>query len=78
MSQTNLTNDWKGTPPANGVLDVENSHEFFRLWSTLNFLFCVPEVTPGEGTLAESIVMDSVLQIVYLFISSDKDTNMND
>mmetsp|Transcript_22337 Transcript_22337/g.32537 ORF Transcript_22337/g.32537 Transcript_22337/m.32537 type:complete len:1588 (+) Transcript_22337:206-4969(+) len=54
MYQLNLTGEWQGHPPPNGVLDVENSHEFHRLWSTLNFLFCVQEVAPTEGTLAES------------------------
>lgn len=31
--------EWLGKEPDNGVLEVENSQEFYRLWSALSFLF---------------------------------------
>ena len=33
---------WQGSPPANGIFDIDDSTEFHRLWSTLQFVFCIP------------------------------------
>ena len=33
---------WDGLPPANGIFDIDDSTEFHRLWSALQFVFCIP------------------------------------
>src|SRR5437016_5916723 len=33
---------WSGTAPENGVMSVESSTEFYRLWSALQFVCCLP------------------------------------
>lgn len=33
---------WKGDPPKNGVMNVDGCSEFHRLWSAMQFLFCIP------------------------------------
>lgn len=33
---------WHGPPPANGVMNVDECTEFHRLWSAIQFVFCVP------------------------------------
>ena len=33
---------WKGQPPANGVMNIEECTEFHRLWSAMQFVFCIP------------------------------------
>ncbi|KAK2176606.1 hypothetical protein NP493_652g02000 [Ridgeia piscesae] len=33
---------WEGLPPANGIFDIDDSTEFHRLWSALQFIFCIP------------------------------------
>lgn len=48
MDEHNLREDWRGTAPVNGAIDVEDTAEFYRLWSALNFLFCMHEEA-GEG-----------------------------
>ncbi|XP_060592934.1 cytoplasmic FMR1-interacting protein-like isoform X1 [Ruditapes philippinarum] len=34
---------WRGPTPDNGVISVENSIEFHRLWSAIQYVFCVPD-----------------------------------
>ncbi|XP_042216361.1 cytoplasmic FMR1-interacting protein-like isoform X3 [Homarus americanus] len=33
---------WHGSPPANGVMNVDECTEFHRLWSALQFVMCIP------------------------------------
>eukprot|EP00727_Mastigamoeba_balamuthi_P007648 m51a1_g3503 hypothetical protein (1525) ;mRNA; r:844019-848861 len=37
--------EWTGQshPPENGVMDVEGPYEFYRLWTALEFIMCVPQ-----------------------------------
>ena len=33
---------WHGKPPANGVVNIDECTEFHRLWSALQFVYCIP------------------------------------
>ena len=33
---------WHGKPPANGVINIDECTEFHRLWSALQFVYCIP------------------------------------
>lgn len=33
---------WRGSPPANGVMNVDECKEFYRLWSAIQFVYCIP------------------------------------
>ena len=33
---------WQGAPPSNGVMNVDRCSEFHRLWSAVQFVFCIP------------------------------------
>lgn len=33
---------WVGPPPVNGVMNIDECTEFHRLWSALQFLYCIP------------------------------------
>jgi len=33
---------WQGRPPANGVVNIDECTEFHRLWSALQFVYCIP------------------------------------
>ena len=47
-----LTDDqWYGEPPANGIMSVDDSKEFHRLWSALQFVFCMPARSEHEYTI---------------------------
>lgn len=43
---------WAGPPPVNGVMHIDECSEFHRLWSALQFVYCIPvgnnEYTPEE------------------------------
>ncbi|XP_034233403.1 cytoplasmic FMR1-interacting protein-like [Thrips palmi] len=43
---------WVGPPPANGVMNVDECAEFQRLWSALQFVYCIP-VGDTEFTVEE-------------------------
>ena len=46
---------WIGSangPPANGVMFVDECGEFHRLWSALQFVYCIP-TGDGEFTIEE-------------------------
>ncbi|XP_076261449.1 cytoplasmic FMR1-interacting protein Sra-1 [Rhynchophorus ferrugineus] len=43
---------WVGPPPANGVMNVGECTEFHRLWSALQFVYCIP-VSENEYTVEE-------------------------
>jgi len=40
---SNVKQIWANPSPDNGVLAVDSTTEFYRLWSALQFLFCVPQ-----------------------------------
>ena len=33
---------WMGPPPINGVMNVDECQEFYRLWSAIQFAYCHP------------------------------------
>jgi len=33
---------WVGPPPQNGVMNIDECTEFHRLWSALQFVYCIP------------------------------------
>jgi len=41
--------EWSGSPPENGVMSVDATTEFYRLWSGLQFVCCLPT---GENELS--------------------------
>lgn len=43
---------WVGPPPANGVINIDECTEFHRLWSALQFVYCIP-VGETEFTVEE-------------------------
>ncbi|KFM69107.1 Cytoplasmic FMR1-interacting protein 2, partial [Stegodyphus mimosarum] len=43
---------WSGTPPMNGVMNVDECTEFHRLWSALQFVYCIP-VGENEFTVEQ-------------------------
>ncbi|EEB13869.1 conserved hypothetical protein [Pediculus humanus corporis] len=43
---------WVGPPPTNGVINVDECSEFHRLWSALQFVYCIP-VGDTEFTVEE-------------------------
>ncbi|XP_052793301.1 cytoplasmic FMR1-interacting protein-like isoform X3 [Mya arenaria] len=43
---------WHGPPPANGVMNVDECTEFHRLWSAIQFVYCVP-VGENEYTVEQ-------------------------
>ncbi|XP_063236550.1 cytoplasmic FMR1-interacting protein [Bacillus rossius redtenbacheri] len=43
---------WVGPPPTNGVMNVDECTEFHRLWSALQFVYCIP-VGDTEFTVEE-------------------------
>lgn len=43
---------WSGTPPMNGVMNIDECTEFHRLWSALQFVYCIP-VGENEFTVEQ-------------------------
>ena len=33
---------WHGDAPKNGVMHIEDTQEFHRIWSAMQFVFCRP------------------------------------
>ncbi|XP_074651924.1 cytoplasmic FMR1-interacting protein 2-like isoform X2 [Tubulanus polymorphus] len=33
---------WNGAPPSNGVMNIDECTEFHRLWSAIQFVYCMP------------------------------------
>ncbi len=33
---------WHGTAPSNGVMNIDECREFHRLWSAIQFVYCMP------------------------------------
>jgi len=48
LDEHRLRDDWRGSAPKNGAMDVEDTSEFYRLWSALNFLFCMFEESSSD------------------------------
>lgn len=42
---------WNGPPPSNGVMKIEECTEFHRLWSAMQFSFCIAR--PNEMTVEQ-------------------------
>lgn len=45
--------------PANGVMHVDENVEFHRLWSGMQFVYCLPRV--GTGYLVEELFGDGLI-----------------
>lgn len=43
--------DLNQQPPSNGVMNVDENVEFHRLWSAMQFIYCLPRV--GNAYLVE-------------------------
>ncbi|GIX94913.1 cytoplasmic FMR1-interacting protein [Caerostris darwini] len=43
---------WSGTPPMNGCMNIDECTEFHRLWSALQFVYCIP-VGENEFTVEQ-------------------------
>jgi cytoplasmic FMR1 interacting protein len=41
---------WYGEKPANGVMNIDECTEFHRMWSAIQFVFCIP-VGDNEFTI---------------------------
>ena len=41
---------WEGPPPANGVMAIDECQEFHRLWSAIQFAYCMP-LSAGQLTV---------------------------
>ncbi|OQR79720.1 cytoplasmic FMR1-interacting protein-like [Tropilaelaps mercedesae] len=60
---------WTGGPPQNGVMNIDECDEFHRLWSALQFVYCIPvgeneftvEQLFGEGLNWAGCVMIALL-----------------
>lgn len=51
---------WIGpAAPSNGVIYIDECIEFHRLWSALQFVYCIPV---GEGNLIIRIFVDSIIK----------------
>ena len=46
-----LWSDFNQQPPTNGVMNVEENVEFHRVWSAMQFIYCMPRV--GNTYLVE-------------------------
>ncbi|KAL9642946.1 hypothetical protein ABK040_010639 [Willaertia magna] len=67
---SNVRESWKGTSPPDRLQKLDSSHEFYRLWGILQFVFCLPPENPTEPTDFE-VFGDGFFwagcTIVYLF-----------
>eukprot|EP01132_Coremiostelium_polycephalum_P008287 gene8287-10183_t len=47
--------EWSGSsnPPENGVINVDSSSEFYRLWSALQYVICVPLANENDKSFHE-------------------------
>ncbi|KAL5460570.1 hypothetical protein EMCRGX_G034022 [Ephydatia muelleri] len=60
---------WQGPPPANGVMSIEECQEFHRIWSAIQFAYCMPlsagqinvEEWCGEGLQWAGCVLITIL-----------------
>lgn len=56
---------WSGTPPMNGVMNIDECTEFHRLWSALQFVYCIPV---GENEFTVEYVHSYIYFFFYVFI----------
>ncbi|KAA8588492.1 hypothetical protein FQN60_009837 [Etheostoma spectabile] len=61
---------WRGPPPTNGVMHVDECMEFHRLWSAMQFVYCIP-VGTHEFT-AEQDGKDEIIKNVPLKKMADR------
>ena len=50
-----LWSDFNQQPPANGVMNVDENVEFHRLWSGMQFIYCMPR--QGNAYLIEYVLL---------------------
>ena len=51
--------DFNQQPPANGVMNVDENVEFHRLWSGMQFIYCLPR--QGNAYLIEELFGDGLI-----------------
>jgi len=61
---------WHGGTPANGVMNVDECTELHRLWSAIQFVYCMP-VGENEFTV-ELVTLSYYLFSASLFIAIDR------
>lgn len=54
-----LWTDFNQEPPANGVMNVDENCEFHRLWSAIQFIYCLPR--QGNAFLVEELFGDGLI-----------------
>lgn len=54
---------WMGPLPLNGVIHIDECSEFHRLWSALQFVYCIP-VGGGEYTVEYVFILLTQFNIV--------------
>ena len=54
-----LWSDFNQQPPANGVMNVDENVEFHRLWSGMQFIYCLPR--QGNAYLIEELFGDGLI-----------------
>ncbi|KNC47751.1 serine/threonine protein kinase [Thecamonas trahens ATCC 50062] len=67
-------NEWMGPPSENGLVSVDTSYELYRLWSALQFTFCLPP--RGDAKFAPMDIFGDGfcfggLALVYLMEQAD-------
>eukprot|EP01116_Phalansterium_solitarium_P006992 TRINITY_DN1943_c1_g1_i3.p1 TRINITY_DN1943_c1_g1~~TRINITY_DN1943_c1_g1_i3.p1 ORF type:complete len:369 (-),score=133.49 TRINITY_DN1943_c1_g1_i3:126-1232(-) len=45
--------EWAGSQPTNGVMNVDATSEFYRLWTALQFVGCMPQLNEADPSNAE-------------------------
>lgn len=55
---------WVGPPPMNGVMNIDECTEFHRLWSALQFVYCIPV---GETEFTVEYVFKADTKNTYTF-----------
>ena len=55
LTSSGIRDDWSGSLPSNGVLEVEHTTEFYRLWSALIFLYSMKE-KPSAHEVANGLI----------------------
>ena len=53
LTSSGIRDDWAGSPPSNGVLEVEDTTESYRLWSALLFLYSMKERPSAHEQVSE-------------------------
>ena len=49
-----LRSRWEGShAPKNGIMDTDDTSEFYRLWSALQFMFCMPDQQEDETNASD-------------------------